>query len=44
MMIIELHDRYAPGRSQAVYSKLCQVPFRQEIRGENLFVLLGSKK
>jgi FkbM family methyltransferase len=41
MIIIELHDRYAPGCSRAVYSKLCQVPFRQEIRGENIFVLLG---
>jgi FkbM family methyltransferase len=44
MIIIELHDRYAPGCSRAVYSKLCQVPFRQEIRGENVFVLLGSEK
>jgi FkbM family methyltransferase len=44
MIIIEMHDRYAPGSSRAVYSKLCQVPFRQEIRGENVFVLLGSEE
>jgi FkbM family methyltransferase len=41
MIIIELHDRFVPGCSRAVYSKLCQMPFRQEIRGENIFVLLG---
>jgi FkbM family methyltransferase len=41
MIILELHDRFVPGCSRAVYSKLCQVPFRQEIRGENIFVLLG---
>jgi FkbM family methyltransferase len=41
MIIMELHDRYAPGCSRAVYSKLCQVPFRQEILGESVFVLLG---
>jgi FkbM family methyltransferase len=44
MIIIELHDRCVPGTSRAVYSKLCQVPFRQEIRGENVFVLLGSEE
>jgi FkbM family methyltransferase len=43
IIIIELHDRYAPGCSRAVYSKLCQVPFCQAIRGENIFVLLGSE-
>jgi FkbM family methyltransferase len=42
MIIIELHDRFLPGCSRAVYSKLCQMPFHQEIRGENLFILLGS--
>ncbi len=41
MLIIELHDRDVPGCSQAVYSRLCQVPFSQEIRGENIFVLLN---
>jgi FkbM family methyltransferase len=44
MIIIELHDRHAPGCSRAVYSKLCQAPFRQEIRGENVFILLGSEE
>lgn len=40
MIIIELHDRSVPGCTQAFYSRICQVPFRQEIRGENIFVLL----
>jgi FkbM family methyltransferase len=44
MIIIELHDRYIPGCSHAVYSKLCQLPFQQEVRGENVFLLLGSDK
>jgi FkbM family methyltransferase len=44
IIIIELHDRFAPGCSRAVYSKLCQMPFRQETRGENVFVLLGSNQ
>lgn len=42
MIIIELHDRYKPGCTRAVYSKLCQVPFSQEIRGENIFISFGS--
>ena len=42
MIIIELHDRFVPGCSRTVYSELCKVPFRQEIRGENVFILLGS--
>jgi FkbM family methyltransferase len=44
MIILELHDRYAPGCSRTVYSKLCKFPFRQEIRGENVFFLLGSEQ
>jgi FkbM family methyltransferase len=40
MIIIELHDRHKPGCSRAVYSKLCQAPFSQEIRGENIFIFL----
>ena len=44
LIIIELHDRYAPGCTRAVYTKLCQMPFRQEIRGENVFVLLDSEQ
>jgi FkbM family methyltransferase len=44
MIVIELHDRFAPGCSRAVYSKLCQMAFHQEIRGENIFVLLGSEQ
>jgi FkbM family methyltransferase len=42
MIIIELHDRFIPGCSRAVYSKLCQMPFQQDIGGENVFILLGS--
>lgn len=42
MIIIELHDRYKPGCSRKVYSKLCQIPFSQEIRGENVFIQFGS--
>lgn len=44
MIIIELHDRFTPGCSRAVYSKLCQMPFHQEICGENIFILLRSDK
>jgi FkbM family methyltransferase len=44
MIIIELHDRTVPGCSRAFYSKLCQMPFQQEIRGENVFVLLGLEQ
>jgi FkbM family methyltransferase len=44
MIVIELHDCFVPGCSRAFYSKLCKVPFRQEIRGENVFVLLGSEQ
>jgi FkbM family methyltransferase len=42
MIIIELHDRNKPGTSHAVYSKLCQFPFSQEVRGENIFIFLGG--
>jgi FkbM family methyltransferase len=42
IIIIEFHDRFAPGCSRAVYSKLCQMPFRQETRGQNVFILLGA--
>jgi FkbM family methyltransferase len=44
VIVIELHDRYVPGCSRALYSKLCQMAFSQETRGENVFIRLGSDK
>jgi FkbM family methyltransferase len=35
---IELHDRIEPGCAQAFYSVLTGRKFRQEIKGENIFV------
>ena len=37
---IELHDRYKPGCAQAFYSSIVNNMFRQELRGENVFVSL----
>ena len=37
-IVIELHDRIAPGCSRAFYSALVSRQFSQEIRGENIFV------
>lgn len=42
VIVIELHDRFAPGCSKAFYSALSNIPFRQYIRGENVFVGLGE--
>jgi FkbM family methyltransferase len=42
VIIIELHDRFRAGCSRTVYSKLCKMPFSQEIRGENVFILFNS--
>jgi len=39
---IELHDRYKPGCSQAFYSAIINTNFRQELRGENVFVSLRN--
>jgi len=44
MIIMELHDRYTTACSRTVYSKLCQFPFRQEVRGENVFILFDSEQ
>jgi FkbM family methyltransferase len=38
MIMIELHDRFVPGCSQAFYSAILSRPFRQEINGENVLV------
>jgi FkbM family methyltransferase len=37
-IIIELHDRYLPGCSNAFYSAIAPISFRQELRGENIFI------
>lgn len=44
ILVIELHDRTVPGCGRAVYSKVCRRPFLQEIRGENIFFLLGREE
>ena len=42
---IELHDRIRPGCAQAFYSVLTSRNFTQEIRGENVFVMvLGHRE
>lgn len=43
MIVIELHDRYKDGCSQAFYSAISQRGFIQEICGENIFVLLRKR-
>lgn len=42
MIVIELHDRYKKGCSEAFYSQIVRRGFIQEIRGENIFVLLNQ--
>jgi FkbM family methyltransferase len=37
-IIIELHDRYKAGCAQSFYTALAGRAFRQEIKGENIFV------
>ncbi|HKO61344.1 MAG TPA: FkbM family methyltransferase [Pyrinomonadaceae bacterium] len=37
-IVIELHDRYVPGCSNAFYSSICNRPFSQEVIGENLII------
>ena len=43
-IVIELHDRFAPGCSRAFYSALASRQFSQELRGENVFVRLVEKE
>ena len=43
MIVIELHDRFGRGCSEALYSHLVRRPFIQEIRGENIFLRLGGE-
>lgn len=42
MIVIELHDRFKSGCSEAFYSQVVRRGFIQEIRGENIFVLLNQ--
>jgi FkbM family methyltransferase len=42
-IIIELHDRFFPGCSRAFYSALVSHRFRQEIRGENVFIKIEDQ-
>jgi hypothetical protein len=42
IIVIELHDRYEPGCSKAMYRKLIERQFHQEIRGENIFIRLET--
>jgi FkbM family methyltransferase len=44
MISIELHDRYRPGCTQALYAALSGRNFAQEIRGENIFINLRRDK
>ncbi len=38
VIIIELHDRFQPGCAKAVYQKLVECRFHQEVRGENILI------
>lgn len=42
MIVIELHDRFKSGCSEAFYSTIVRRGFIQEIRGENIFILLNE--
>jgi FkbM family methyltransferase len=42
MIAIELHDRFRPGCAQAFYSVITKQKFRQEVKGENIFVALNN--
>lgn len=38
VIIIELHDRFKAGCSNAFYAAICKRPFHQEVMGENIFI------
>jgi FkbM family methyltransferase len=42
LIIIELHDRFVAGCAQSFYGALEGRRFRQEVNGENIFILLGD--
>jgi FkbM family methyltransferase len=42
-IVIELHDRFTPGCSDAFYSALASRQFTQEVKGENVFVKMVDK-
>ena len=37
-IMIELHDRFVPGCAHALYSRIADYPFVQEIEGKNIFI------
>jgi len=41
-LVLELHDRKRPGCAQSLYLALQSYNFQQEIRGENIFLLLEA--
>jgi FkbM family methyltransferase len=41
-LVLELHDRKRPGCARSLYAALQRYDFQQEIRGENIFILLGD--
>jgi FkbM family methyltransferase len=43
-LVLELHDRLRPGCAQSLYRALHSYNFQQEIRGENIFILLDSAR
>jgi hypothetical protein len=42
ILIVELHDRFRSGCSRAFYKAITNFNFRQEVRGENLFIRLKA--
>lgn len=43
LIAIELHDRFEPGCTRAVYQKLVERQFHQEVCGENVFIRLNTQ-
>lgn len=43
-LVLKLHDRLRLGCAQSLYRALHSYNFQQEIRGENIFILLGDMK
>jgi FkbM family methyltransferase len=41
-LVLELHDRMRPGCARSLYRALREYDFKQEIRGENIFILLSA--
>ncbi len=43
-MVIELHDRFFDGCARTFYRAIAGFDYRQEVRGENIFIDLGKSK